>query len=83
MPMNCRTIEFGLINCHKKRLIKNAKKARLYSEQKNDMFDWRAARRLRRYEIDHYKGPVQYIMQHEVMREDHVTTPCRIVFNTS
>ena len=47
------------------------------------MIERNVARKLSKEEIDKYDGPVQYISHHEVLKKDSVSTPCRIVFNSS
>ena len=73
----------ALLIATEKQLGKDQSIARLYDEQMKNMIDRGAARKLTKIEIKQYTGPVHYITHHAVIKPDHPTTPCRIVFNTS
>ena len=47
------------------------------------MIDRGIARKLSEEEINSYSGPVHYIAHHAVVKPDSVTTPVRIVFDSS
>ena len=34
-------------------------------------------------EVKHYNGPIHYISHHEILNSKSISTPCRVVFNTS
>ena len=48
-----------------------------------DMEQRRVSRQLTEEEIRKHEGPVHYIHHHEVFKPDSVSTPVRIVFNSS
>ena len=66
-----------------KRLCKDEEWKRVYSEQMQDMFDRQVARKISQDEINKYNGPVHYITHHAVIKKESLTTPIRIVFNSS
>ena len=66
-----------------KRLEEDSKLLAKYTEQIDDMVRRGVARRLTREELANYDGPVHYLGHHEVMKPDSLSTPCRIVFNSS
>jgi len=47
------------------------------------MIERGVARKLSRKELQSYVGPVFYLSHHEVLKPDSISTPCRIVFNSS
>ena len=80
---NNRSMAAALLFATEKRLLKNKAIAKLHDEQMKDMVNRGAARKLTKAELDKYAGPVHYIIHHEVLKAEHPTTPCRIIFNTS
>ena len=82
LPDN-KSLALALLFATEKRLLKNNKLAKLYKDEMNDMVNRGAARKLTKAEISSYSGPVHYLTHHEVVKMEHPTTPCRIVFNAS
>lgn len=77
--------EFALrkLRATEKRLGKNEALLNMYAEQIEDMIGRGVARKLTQSELDKYAGPVHYLSHHEVLKPDSLSTPCRIVFNSS
>ena len=48
-----------------------------------EMLEAKFARCVPEEELRKHKGGVHYICHHEVIKPDSVSTPCRIVFNSS
>ena len=48
-----------------------------------DMLDRGVARKLSGCEMKQYSGPVHYISHHDIMNPESISTPCRIVYNSS
>ena len=80
---NNRMIVFKMFQSTEKRLLKDPLKAKIYNDQIKDMVKRDVARKLTEAEKEEYKGPVFYLAQHEVIREESKSTPCRLVFNSS
>ena len=55
----------------------------LYNNQIVDMVERKVARKLSIADINNYKGPVHYINHHEILKPESLSTPVRIVFNSS
>ena len=66
-----------------KRLAKDPLHAETYKNQLNDMIDRGVARRVTKEELNEYKGTKFYISHHDVMNPNSVSTPMRVVFNSS
>ena len=66
-----------------RRLLRNPEHCKIYQQQIDDMISRKVAHRLTSKELEEYKGPVYYIAHHEVWKHDSVSTPCRIVFDSS
>ena len=73
----------AMLKSTEKRLKKNESHAALYNEQIEDMLQRGVARKLTEYELKAYAGPVFYVSHHDVMKPESISTPCRIVFNSS
>ena len=54
-----------------------------YNQELQKFLDRGAIVKLSQQEIDAYNGPVSYVSHHAVLKPDSVTTPLRIVTNTS
>ena len=54
-----------------------------YQQQMKDMENRGVAKKLSEEEIEEYDGPIHYIHHHEVMKPKSLSTPIRIVFNSS
>ena len=78
-----KAVILAILKSTERRLLKNQSHADTYQAQIVDMIERNVARKLSKEEIDKYDGPVQYISHHEVLKKDSVSTPCRIVFNSS
>ena len=72
----------AMLRSTEKRLAKNEELASKYCEQISDMEERGVAKKLTDSDKK-YKGPVYYISHHEVIKPDSMSTPCRIVFNSS
>lgn len=57
--------------------------SKAYKEQIDDMLKRGVAKKLTKDEIRHYSGPVHYVSHHEILKPDSISTPTRIVFNSS
>ena len=66
-----------------KRLAKNPLYAETYQDQIGDMLKREVARRISDHELQEYTGAKFYISHHDVMSPRSVSTPMRVVFNSS
>ncbi|XP_068224543.1 uncharacterized protein [Palaemon carinicauda] len=67
-----------------KRLMKlGSDYAQAYNDQILDMTKRNVIRKLSDEEVENYVGPVTYIQHHEVLKPGSVSTPLRIVFDSS
>ena len=80
---NNYTAAFAMLKSTERRLKKSASHMELYKQQIQDMLDRGVAKIIRRDELQSYDGPIYYLSHHEVMKPDSLSTPCRIVFNSS
>ena len=80
---NNYTAAFAMLKSTERRLKKNANHMELYKQQIQDMLDRGVAMKILRDELQSYEGPVYYLSHHEVLKPDSISTPCRIVFNSS
>lgn len=72
------------LNGTEKRLMKlGAEYSKAYNDQILDMLERNVARKLSDEEVRNYTGPVTYIQHHEVLKPGSVSTPLRIVFDSS
>ena len=62
--------------------LKKDNMIQVYNEQVQQILDRKAAIKLSKEEIEEYQGPTQYITHHPVLK-DSVTTPVRMVTNSS
>ena len=75
---------FGQLKSLEKRLRKSQEGLKLYSEGIKDMLNRNdVAQKLAQHEIATYGGPVHYVPHHGIMKESSLSTPLRIVFNSS
>ena len=74
---------FAMLRSTEKRLGKSTELAKLYTDQIADMENRGVAKKLSAEDMRMYQGPVYYISHHEVIKPDSMSTPCRIVFNSS
>ena len=63
--------------------MKNLDIMQVYQSEMLDMVERGVVRKLSELEMRDYRGPVYYISHHEVLKPSSLTTPCRIVFNSS
>ena len=54
-----------------------------YQQQMKDMENRGVSRKLSEEELEKYNGPIHYIHHHEVLKPNSLSTPIRIVFNSS
>ncbi|XP_068233730.1 uncharacterized protein [Palaemon carinicauda] len=67
-----------------KRLMKlGSDYAQAYNDQILDMTKRNVIRKLSDEEVKNYVGPVTYIQHHEVLKPGYISTPLRIVFDSS
>ena len=74
---------FATLRSTEKRLLTDPKWANKYSEQISDMESRGVARKLTLEEMEAWNGPVFYLSHLAVENPKSVTTPVRIVFNSS
>ena len=82
LPDN-RRVALSMLYSAERRLGKNTQHATVYDNQVRDMVQRGVARKLTKEELINYKGPINYISDHEVLKPDSKSTPVRIVFNSS
>ena len=82
LPDN-RSFAVTMLKSLERRLLKNPDHAKVYQLQIEDMISRDVARKLTRRQAEEYNGPIYYISHHEVVKPGNVSTPCRIVFNSS
>ncbi|XP_064082955.1 uncharacterized protein LOC135198965 [Macrobrachium nipponense] len=83
LPNNV-SLAYGRLKSTERRLIKlGSDYSKKYNDQILDMVHREVARKLNIDEISNYNGPVHYLPHHEVHKPDSVSTPLRIVFNSS
>ena len=80
---NNKVAAVQMLKSTERRLMKRPEYAEMYHEQICDMIKRGVARKLTDDEIAEYIGPVFYISHHEVLKPESLSTPCRIVFNSS
>ena len=66
-----------------RKLLKDETMKRAYNDELQKFIDRGAIVRLTQEEIDGYKGPVSYVSHHAVFKPGSLTTPLRIVTNSS
>ena len=75
---------FGQLKSLEKRLRNSSENhLKLYCDGITDMLNRKVARKLTEYEIATYHGPILYISHHSVVKASPISTPLRIVFNSS
>ena len=79
---NNRSVVVKMAASQEKRLIKSGHHSYYNSELKK-YIDRGAAVKLSKQDLAEWKGPINYISHHGVMRPDSTTTPLRIVTNSS
>ena len=63
-----------------RRLMKDPENASSYSNQTQEVETMQFARKLSPKELTDWKGPIQYVSHHAVIRPERKSTPVRIVF---
>ena len=66
-----------------RRLLKDEKSVEVYNTELRKFIDRGAITKLSSDEITTYKGPISYVSHHAVHKPESLTTPLRIVTNTS
>ena len=66
-----------------RRLLKQPDYADKYDKQVKEMEEMNFSRKLIKREVEDWKGPVHYVAHHAVLRPEKISTPVRIVFNSS
>ena len=82
LPDN-RKIAVQMMLSTEKKLSRNPEKAEIFHQQMEDLMDRGVARKVTKEEIEQHEGPKYYINYHGVMNPSSVSTPFRIVFNSS
>ena len=78
-----RSAAYAILLSQEKQLKKNKTVAKLYTDEMKDMIHRGVGRKLSHEELQRYDGPIQYLTHHEIIRLDHSTTKCRILFTAS
>ena len=73
----------GLLIRTENRLSRSEDTCKKYKEQFQDFIDRGVFRQLDEKEMEDYQGPSFYVAHHEVYKEDSVSTPVRLVINSS
>ena len=82
LPDN-KGMALAVLKSTEKRLLKNREDAKVYKEQMQDMLNRGASRKVNEEEVKGYTGPIHYINHHAVIKPESLSTPCRILFNSS
>ena len=82
LPDN-RSFAYAVLKSTEKRLQKNPLHAETYQKQMDDMLERKAARPIYDRELKSYPGPKFYIAHHDVLSPHSMSTPMRVVFNSS
>ena len=82
LPDN-KQVAYAKLCAIEKRLLKNTDVAAMYIDQMQEMLETGKACKLSFEELKNYDGPLHYISHHEVLNPRSLSTPCRIVFDTS
>ena len=73
----------AILKSTEKRLLNKPELAKAYVAQMEDMVNRGVAVKLTEPELSQYNGPKHYLSHHEVINEEKLSTPLRIVFNAS
>ena len=82
LPYN-RSYAHAMLLSTEKRLSKNNEFAALYQRQIEDMLNRNVARKVTETELQNWQGPKFFISHHGIMNPGSISTPYRIVFNSS
>ena len=82
LPDN-RAAALAILKSTERRLAKNVEHTNIFQGQIYDVIERGVARKLSEEEKRSHVGPVHYISNHEVLKPESKSTPCRIVFNSS
>ena len=82
LPEN-RQFAYATLKSTEKRLQRNLIHAKTYQKQMEDMIDRKVAREVSQHELKNYSGPKFYIAHHDVLSPYSISTPMRVVFNSS
>ena len=82
LPNNVQ-FAYATLMSTEKRLRRDKLYAETYQKQINDMLDRNVARQVTEQELKRYSGPKFYIAHHDVLSPRSISTPMRVVFNSS
>ena len=83
LPNNI-SVAFARMKSTEKRLVKlGPNYSKSYQDQIEDMVSRNVCRKLSETELQTYNGPIHYVQHHEVHKSDSLSTPLRIIFNSS
>ena len=82
LPWN-RPFAYATLQSTEKRLAKNKLYANTYKRQIDDILERKAARNVSEQELREYPGTMFYIAHHDVLSPSSLSTPMRVVFNSS
>ena len=82
LPWN-RPFAYATLQSTEKRLTKNKLYADTYKRQMEDILERKAARIVNEEELRGYPGTMFYIAHHDVLSPSSLSTPMRVVFNSS
>lgn len=83
LPNNI-SVAIARMKSTEKRLVKlGPNYSKSYQDQIEDMIIRNVCRKLSEKEMQFYNGPIHYVQHHEVHKPDSLSTPLRIVFNSS
>ena len=82
LPSN-RHFANALLRSTEKRMSQDSLHAGIYRKQIQDMLDRKVARKITEEELRGYQGPKFYLAHHDILNPQSVSTPMRVVFNSS
>ena len=83
LPNNVIAAEARLRSTERRLKRMGVKHIEAYKDQMQDMVQRGIARKLSQHELADFEGPVHYLNHHEVIKPESLSTPLRIVFNSS